>query len=266
VGRPALSTTQRGLGHAHQADKRRLLAEFRPGDPCLQRFRDGTVCGKPMFPWQELDRGHIIDRALGGVNGPAILVHASCNRKAGAQLGILLRSPGMPPSRSGGGPVKPCATCGKVTDRRARRCEVCGTHCHPSHSFVRTCSRKCGAQLRLRRYGYAGYKPPRPQTPCALCGEPCPADARFCSKSCADQGMRRSWPASSVTFYTCRYCGGVYSAHGPGAQKREVCPGRACQLARLMANNLRTRKGLSKKQADAQMAVLVKAATPSREW
>lgn len=87
------TTTQRGLGHAHQADKRRLLAwlELHPGAPCLQRWPDGHVCGQPMYPWQALDRGHLLDRALGGAAGPAILVHAHCNRSAGAAAGNRAR-------------------------------------------------------------------------------------------------------------------------------------------------------------------------------
>ena len=78
------TTTQRGLGSAHQADKRRLLAAHRDGDLCLR-------CLRPMYRWQSLDRDHVVDRALGGGDGPALLSHASCNRSAGARAGNLAR-------------------------------------------------------------------------------------------------------------------------------------------------------------------------------
>jgi hypothetical protein len=41
--------------------------------------------------------------------------------------------------------------------------------------------------------------------------------------------------------------------HGRG-QRREVCPARACQLARLTANNMRLRDGWTKHDADEHMA------------
>jgi len=74
------TTTQRGLGHAHQADLKRLRAALIPGTPCWR-------CGLPMYPWQALNRDHLIDRALGGADGPAVLAHASCNKSAGATAG-----------------------------------------------------------------------------------------------------------------------------------------------------------------------------------
>lgn len=78
------TTTQRGLGAPHQADKRRLKREMRPGQPCPR-------CGQPMWPHQALDRGHAIPRALGGVNSPGRLEHASCNRSAGAAMATPMR-------------------------------------------------------------------------------------------------------------------------------------------------------------------------------
>ena len=78
-------TTDRGLGGKHQADKKRLLAALRPGEPCWR-------CGKPMWPHQNLHRDHIVDRALGGANGPAVLAHAHCNLSAGAAFGNRLRA------------------------------------------------------------------------------------------------------------------------------------------------------------------------------
>jgi 5-methylcytosine-specific restriction endonuclease McrA len=59
-----------------------------------------------------------------------------------------------------------------------------------------------------------------------------------------------------IRVYTCRYCGELKVAKG-STQRREVCPARACQLARLAANNLRTRHGLTKEDADAQVARIV---------
>lgn len=86
--------TDPGLGADHAADKRRLLAALRDGDPCWR-------CGQPMYLWQNLDRGHIISRALGGAGGPAALEHASCNRSAGARLGNVLRQQsGRPADRA----------------------------------------------------------------------------------------------------------------------------------------------------------------------
>jgi hypothetical protein len=78
------TTTQRGLGYAHQADKRRLLKALRPGTPCPR-------CGQPMWPHQKLDRGHTVDRALGGTDSPGRLEHQHCSRSAGARLGNQLR-------------------------------------------------------------------------------------------------------------------------------------------------------------------------------
>jgi hypothetical protein len=72
------TTTQRGVGWPHQADKRRLLALHKDGDPCWR-------CGQPMYKWQALDRDHIVDRADGGAEGPAVLAHAKCNRSAGGK-------------------------------------------------------------------------------------------------------------------------------------------------------------------------------------
>ena len=65
------STAQRGYGAAHRAMRRRLLARWRPGDPCAR-------CGWPMYgPASMIDLGHTDDRA--GWTG---LEHARCNRGA----------------------------------------------------------------------------------------------------------------------------------------------------------------------------------------
>jgi len=78
------TTTQR-LGHNHAPDRKRLMAAFKDGDLCWR-------CGQPMFGWQSLERDHVTARALGGIDGPAALAHAHCNRSAGARLGNRMRA------------------------------------------------------------------------------------------------------------------------------------------------------------------------------
>lgn len=145
------TTTQRGLGNPHVRDKKRLKALLRDGDLCWR-------CGQPMYKWQDLDRDHIIDRARGGTNGPAVLAHASCNRSAGARLGNRMRPQNMitPAGRD-----TICRACGKPYTRAPRTCEICGQHYHPNHKAQRSCSRTCGVELRRRIYGYAGWPPKR---------------------------------------------------------------------------------------------------------
>lgn len=149
------TSTQRGLGGDHQADKKRLAALHRDGDPCWR-------CGQPMYKWQALDRDHIVDRALGGTTGPAVLAHASCNRAAGARLGNQLRPLNTP--RAGAGRDVFCPVCGKKNGRKSRACEICGDHYHPGYSEQRTCSRACGVVMRRRIYGPAGRRPQPPRT------------------------------------------------------------------------------------------------------
>jgi hypothetical protein len=244
------TTAQRGLGGDHQADKKRLKALHRDGDPCWR-------CGQPMYKWQDLDRDHIVDRALGGANGPAVLAHASCNRSAGARLSNHIPPQGTTGSATAGRDTI-CRTCGKRYWYSARPCEICGAHYHPHYSGQRSCSRACGVVLRRRRYGYAGSKAPAPKPLCAQCGKPCNAGTKFCSRTCATVASAPAQPrATPITYYTCRYCGKLGVTNANRKQQREVCPARACQLARLAANNLRTRHGLSKEDADAQMAATV---------
>ena len=116
------TTKQRGLGSDHQADRERLRAQLRDGEPCWR-------CGKPMYKWQELDRDHVIDRALGGAQGPAVLAHASCNRSKGATLGNRLQ----PRTIKAAGRDTICAACGQPYHYAARNCEICGSHYHPNH-------------------------------------------------------------------------------------------------------------------------------------
>ncbi|SRR6266567_4024357 len=142
------TTAQRGLGAPHVADKKRLMAIHRDGDPCWR-------CGQPMYKSQGLQRGHIIDRALGGADGPAALEHASCNLSAGARLGNRLQ----PRVIMAAGHDVICGTCGKPYHYAARACEICGVHYHPSGKTVRTCSRAHGVELRRQLYGTTGRSP-----------------------------------------------------------------------------------------------------------
>ena len=70
---------------AHKAARKRALAWFRPGTPCPR-------CGQPMWPWQPLDLGHVIDRWRGGTIADGVrLEHRQCNRSAGAALATPVR-------------------------------------------------------------------------------------------------------------------------------------------------------------------------------
>src|SRR6266516_4321797 len=132
------TTTERGLGAAHVADKKRLLATLRDGEPCWR-------CGLPMYRTQKLERDHVIDRVHGGTDGPAVLSHQHCNRSAGATLGNQLRP------YTTGRPIAPpatCKTCGKTYYQPARACEICGSHYHPSYGGGhQTCCRTYGREL-----------------------------------------------------------------------------------------------------------------------
>ena len=76
-----------GYGHAHEQRRRELLAKLRDGDPCCR-------CRKPMYRAKaaELDADHYRrPRALDPDALPDALAHRSCNRRAGARLGLALR-------------------------------------------------------------------------------------------------------------------------------------------------------------------------------
>lgn len=233
------TTAQRGLGADHQADKKRLLARHRDGDPCWR-------CGGPMYKWQALDRDHVVDRALGGATGPAVLAHASCNRSAGARLSNQIRPQGTTAGTAAGRDTI-CRTCGKRYWYSARPCEICGAHYHPHYSGQRSCSRACGVVISRRNRMAKGWRPktqqPKPPRP-----------------------VREPYaPRSSVAYYTCRYCGKLGVTRTTGT-RREVCPARACQLARLAANNLRLRGGLTQEDADAQMTAVVRPPADPLWW
>jgi hypothetical protein len=74
------STSARGYDHKHQAERKRRLARWRPGDPCVR-------CGLPMMgPPVLIDLGHTDDRT--GYTG---LEHRACNRADGAIRGNRMR-------------------------------------------------------------------------------------------------------------------------------------------------------------------------------
>lgn len=74
------TTTQRGYGAAHQAERRDRLKAYRPGDLCAH-------CGRPLTYWplavarRYLDLPHTADRT-GYLPG---LAHRACNRADGAR-------------------------------------------------------------------------------------------------------------------------------------------------------------------------------------
>ena len=100
----------------------------------------------------------------------------------------------------------------------------------------------------------AMFKPrgPRKRRVCG-CGAVPLKDRKFC-QACADQraaqAQQKAGPSSPVHYYVCRYCGDLNACRRTG-QLREVCPARACQLARITANNLRLRQGMTQEEADA---------------
>lgn len=245
------TTAERGYGNDHQRERERRLAAYRPGDPC-------AMGGEPLWqPPKELDVPH--DHANGGyLPGLACRPH---NRGEGASRGNHGRGFVL---AAIGSDVR-CKVCGQPYSRAARTCEICGAHYHPSHGEQRTCGRACGVELRRRNHGTAG-KPRKPRPPCQVCGRPCASlQQAYCSKTCRSQARAEAslaFPSSPIHTYVCRYCGraGVTKVTG---QQREVCPRRECQLARLAANNLRVRNGLTREDADEQMRVLVSHA---RDW
>lgn len=76
------TTTARGLGYAHQQERKRLLP-LAYGKPC-------PICGQTMLRDQYLDLDHAVPRVFGG-QGPRRITHRSCNRSAGTRLGNQLR-------------------------------------------------------------------------------------------------------------------------------------------------------------------------------
>ena len=75
------STTARGYGREHQAERERRLAAYKQGDPCAH-------CGAPITWWpvsvarRYLDLPHTADRS-GYLPG---LAHRYCNRRDGQRV------------------------------------------------------------------------------------------------------------------------------------------------------------------------------------
>lgn len=86
TGRKPPTTTERGLGSEHMKLRRELLP-LAYGKPC-------RYCGFAMAEGQLLELDHVWPRVLAGPNnaGPRMIVHRSCNRRAGAILGNKLRA------------------------------------------------------------------------------------------------------------------------------------------------------------------------------
>lgn len=93
------TTTQRGYGSQHQALRARLLAAWKPGQPCAR-------CGQPMlYRWlidasgrrvSAIDLGH-----NDGKNGYQGLEHRACNRRDGqAKTTAINRARGITPAQA----------------------------------------------------------------------------------------------------------------------------------------------------------------------
>lgn len=79
------TTSERGLGYAHQQERRRLLP--------LAYNTSCPLCGWNMARTDRLDLDHVVPRAFGGsteVEGGRI-VHAYCNRAEGPRVRRALR-------------------------------------------------------------------------------------------------------------------------------------------------------------------------------
>lgn len=136
------SAAQRGYGPAHQAERKRRLAAYRPGDLC-------AMGGEPLpYPraiahdWLDLPHDHINGGYLPGLSCRA---H---NRADGAQRGNRMwqrQWPSMPASKG-----TLCGACGQPYRYPAKVCGICGAHYHPTRSVQYTCSRVCGVAYRRR--------------------------------------------------------------------------------------------------------------------
>jgi hypothetical protein len=74
--RPKPNTTQRGLGAAHRARAKALLAVAQVCE----------ICGRPPTPTDPLTADHTTPRSQGGAESPLRAVHRSCNSRDGATL------------------------------------------------------------------------------------------------------------------------------------------------------------------------------------
>jgi hypothetical protein len=229
------TTTQRGYGGSHQTIREQRLALYRPGDQC-------AMGGEPM-PWWPLEIARqYIDLPHDHVNGGYLPGLACREHNRGEGASRSKRAAKIQAARPGD--VR-CKTCGQPYHYTARSCAICGQHYHPNYDAQRTCGRQCGVELRRRIYGYAGSKPRKPKPP---------------RQQREPRTPKNGWPATPIVNWQCRYCGrpGIRRATAkPGRGMREVCDTRICQLARLQANNLVARNGVTREDADAHMAELV---------
>lgn len=194
-----------------------------------------------MWNRDQIDLGHTEDRtAYVG------LEHRRCNRGEAATRGNQQR--GFLPVAGGSDVI--CQICYRPYHYAAKACEMCGGHYHPTYGQQRTCSRPCGVQLQRRNRMATGWLPKdqRPKPPPKL-RKPGPVQS-------GEREPKNGWPSSPLQHYTCRYCGKPGVTKGKG-QPREVCTARACQLARLAANRLCARQGLSREAADAHVKAVM---------
>ena len=175
MGRVVGSSTERGYGSTHKAARDAAVAAYRPGQPCAR-------CGRPLYgDPATFDLGHD-DWDRTRYRG---LEHRSCNRAAGARNGnqgtrVIVAS------HADRSPV--CGTCGRKYHYAARLCEVCGAHYHPSGGQVRTCGRKCGVELRRRKYNGKQSSKPRKRTCDCPTGSPHTCYVRISYRNCAACG------------------------------------------------------------------------------
>jgi hypothetical protein len=255
------SAAERGYGPAHQRERARRLALYRPGDLC-------AMGGEPLpYPkavareWLDLPHDHASGGYLPGLSCRA---H---NRAEGAARGNKTQ----PRQIAARGSDVRCKTCGQPYHYAARQCPICGVHYHPTRKIQYTCSRAHGIEYRRRLYGgRMTSKPPR-LCGCGMEAQPGWARCAECLKrmraEAADQALERAWerryPSVPLAYYHCRYCGrlGITQANRPPL--REVCLSKVCQLARNRATKLRLRYGYTAADADAAVTREVKDALAS---
>lgn len=151
MAKAALSTTERGYGHAHQVARREAVASHQQGDPCSR-------CGDPMTEDVSLlDLDHNDDRT-----GYLGLSHRACNRLA---VGSRPRS------------------------KYRKVCDYCGLTFATRHEEQRFCSVPCRrtaqkAQPKRKR------KPRYRAKVCPVCSA-IHIRQTYCSTECRQEGNAR---------------------------------------------------------------------------
>jgi hypothetical protein len=243
---PAVPGLDRATGRTERSRRRRLRhAQTWDGISDEEILdRDGWRCQIPGCKRRPIRKDvksphprsksidHIVPESLGGddtaVNKRA--AHLGCNMARGNRMGAeqlpLFGSVREPPLTPEIRGTPP------VGSPRTRRLCECGTPTWQHKSRCRACWKRWRAEIEERRRWQAA----------AGKGQTCP-----------------------LHYYECRYCGELkVTKKARGQQQREVCPERRCQLARLAANNLRVRKGLTAEEADAQMIAALAAGLVGR--